>query len=270
MCLLFINVCLLGRMCLEQIPVSSDLQSEFDTLMNRLTNHIITASKEEKFTAREDYDAGSTFRYLLIALLYMVNICVKCHLRDENLKSDLRRLARLNPQTVAGKSLLHMLVDKFTFGYYDYYPPIDLRSLNPQLDLDVISCLVKQGFPLDTQDTSGKTPLSYVLTHVSSRVAPEDIADENRRREIIGRYFLEKGAHPDVQSCVLDTDVPVLEDYNIPPVNYLTLQCLAANTVVRHNIPYHDEMLPAEVKSFIDLHAPYKQYKTDILHESLD
>ena len=265
-------VCLLGRMCLERTPVSSDLQSEFDSLMNRLTNHIIMASKEEKFTAREHSNACSVFQYLLIALLYLVNICIKCHLRDKNLKSYLRRLARVNPQTLGGESLLHMLVDKFTLGYYHHYPPIDLRSLNPQLDLDVISCLVEQGFPLDTQDTSGKTPLSYVLTHPSSSfpVAPEDIADENRRREIIGRYFLEKGAHPDVQSNVLNRDVPVLEDYNIPPVNYLTLKCLAANTVVRHNFPYHEVVLPAEVKSFIDLHAPYKQYENHILHESLD
>ena len=51
--------------------------------------------------------------------------------------------------------------------------------------------------------------------------------------------------------------VPVLEDYNILPVNHLTLKCISVNAVVAHNIPYHDEMLPFEVKSVIELHAPY-------------
>ena len=271
----------LGRMCLERTPVSSDLQSEFDTLMNRLTNHIIMASKEETFIARQEF-AANIFDNLMIALLYMVNIGIKCRLRDVNLKADLRRLASVNLQTVDGETLLHLLVDKYTL---ETKTPIHLHSLNPNLDLDVISCLVKlnpnldldvisclveQGFPLDTQDIGGKTPLSFVLLHVSSSLALEDLADECRRSEIIGRYLLDKGAHPDVQSQYGTKDVPVLEDYGIPPVKYLTLKCLAANAVVAHNIPYHDEMLPVEVKSFIELHAPYKQYQTDILHESLD
>ena len=261
-------VCFLGRMCLERTPLSSDLQSEFDTLMNQLTNHIIMASKEETFIARQDSNfAGNIFDNLIIALLYMVNIGIKCRLRDVNLKADLRRLASVNPQTVDGETLMHLLVNKYTL---ETNAPIHLHSLNPNLDLDVISCLVEQGFPLDTQDIGGKTPLSCVLTHVSSSLALEDLADECRRSEIIGRYLLDKGAHPDVQSQYGTKDVPVLEDYNIPPVKYLTLKCLAANAVVAHNIPYHDETLPVEVKSFIELHAPYKQYQTDILHESLD
>ena len=242
----------LGRMCMEQTSVSSDLQSEFDNLMNQLTNHIITASNEENFIAREYGNAGSIFQCLLIALLYMVNIGVKCHLRDENMKSDLRRLARVNPRTFEGTSLLHLLVSEVKL---EFYAPIYLHSLlDPHLDLDVISCLVEQGFPLNMQDDSGKTPLSYVLT--SSSLAP-----------YIGKYFLEKGAHPDIQT---ENAFDQLEDNNIPPVNYLTLQCLAANVVVANGIPYHDEMLPAEVKSFIDLHAPYKQYENHTLHESLN
>ena len=267
-----LNVYFLGRLCLEQTPMSYDLQLEFDTLMNRLTNNIIMASKEEKFIAREDSDLGSCFQNLMIAVLYMVSMCITCELRDENMKSDLRRLARLNPQTMKGKSLLHILVDKCTLRLY---AQIDLYPLYPALDLDVISCLVEQGFPLDTQCNAGKTPLSYVLSHnyLSSRLTQEENDEEIRRSEIVGKYLLEKGAYPDVQSCALNRTVPVFEDYNIPPVNYMTLKCLAANAVVAHNIPYHDEMLPVEVKSFIELHAPYKhdkQYQTDILHESLD
>ena len=41
--------------------------------------------------------------------------------------------------------------------------------------------------------------------------------------------------------------VPVLEDYNIRPVNRLTLKCFSVNAAVAHNIPYHAEMLPFEV-----------------------
>ena len=267
-----LNVYFLGRLCLEQTPMSYDLQLEFDTLMNRLTNNIITASKEETFIVQEDSDLGTCYQNLMIAVLYMVNMCITCQLRDENMKSDLRRLARLNPQTVKEKSLLHILVDKYTLRIH---AQIDLYPLYPDLDLDVISCLVEQGFPLDTQCNAGKTALSYVLSHnyLRSRLTPEDNDEDIRRSEIVGKYLLEKGAHPDVQSCALNRTVNVLEDYNIPPVNYMTLKCLAANAVVAHNIPYHDEMLPVEVKSFIELHAPYKpdkQYQTDILHESLD
>ena len=61
-----------------------------------------------------------------------------------------------------------------------------------------------------------------------------------------------------------------VKDYNVPSFTYLTLKCLAGNAVVAH-IPYHDEMPPGvDRKSFIELHTPYKQYRTDILHESLE
>ena len=99
----------------------------------------------------------------MISLLYMVNIGIKCHLEDTNLHSELRRLASVNPQNVVeGQSLLHIPVDKYPLFHHD---PIKLHAVNPDLDLNVVFCLVHQGFPLDMQNNQGITPLMYLLSH---------------------------------------------------------------------------------------------------------
>ena len=72
----------------------------------------------------------------------------------------------------------------------------------------------------------------------------------------------------DVNSEYPNDDVPVLEDYEISPMKYLTLKCLAVSAFVTQDVAYRNEMLPRELKSFIDLHAPYNHYKKDVLHES--
>ena len=56
-----------------------------------------------------------------------------------------------------------------------------------------------------------------------------EIDDEHRKSELLQKFLLEKGAHADVKSEYPNDDVPVLEDYEIPPMKYLTLKCLAAN-----------------------------------------
>ena len=257
----------LGKICLEQRPVSHDLKTEFDSLTSKLAAHIVICSKERKIVDNEDDEAGSILTKLMIALLYMVNIGIKCHLEDTNFHSELRRLAHVNPQNIDGKSLLHIPVDKSTLFYDD---PIKLQAVNPDLDLDVVSCLVHQGFPMDTQDHQGITPLMFLLSWGKSATSQAQRIEDIRKSEVIGRFLLEKGAHADVQSEYPDDDVPVLEDFEIPPMKYLTLKCLAANAFVKQNIPYRDEMLPRELKSFIDLHVPYNHYQKEVLHESLD
>ena len=130
----------------------------------------------------------------------------------------------------------------------------------------MVSYLIEQGFPLDTQNEHGLTPLSSVLTYTREDCEPE----EHELNQKAANLLLENGAHLDIRSKFGESALSSCEDYDICPFNYLTLKCLSANAVMKHNVPYRNETLPSEVKSFLALHAPYKDFNEDILHESLD
>ena len=258
------QVRVMGEM-MEDTPLCSDIQNELDVLINKVTDHIISATQERKanvFYDDPNNEESATLTSLMIELMYLVNMFIK-NFPDSLAIPNLQRLAVTNPQTSEGDTLLHILVDSEQFNDLD---PVTITEWDPCLDLGVISYLIEQGFPLDIQNEHGLTPLSSVLTYTREDCEPE----EHELNQKAANLLLENGAHLDIRSKFGESALSSCEDYDICPFNYLTLKCLSANAVVMHNVPYRNETLPGEVKSFLALHAPYKGFNEDILHESLD
>ncbi|GJQ75780.1 hypothetical protein Trydic_g17851 [Trypoxylus dichotomus] len=154
-------------------------------------------------------------------------------------------LIRINPKSaINDDTLLHMCVSKLNTirsGYFMDEEPIVIFP-----DKQVIQFLLNLGAKVNARNESKCTPL-----HVAT-------VPYNCNNWLVP-LLLEYGAHIDQpnssRECPADkvNENPFCLDIRL--VNYISLKCLCARTVIKHKIPYVYQ-LPRTLEDFIHLHEP--------------
>ncbi|XP_069137534.1 protein fem-1 homolog C-like [Argopecten irradians] len=184
----------------------------------------------------------SHFNRLLVIIMHL--LCLMCRLKKEMDREDehkfkelVYRLVRMEPRGSKGYTPLHLACSRETTNV-GRYPVCSFPSS------DVSQLLIEVGANVDAVDVEKNSPL-----HVAASNRP-------CKSEVI-RTLLRKGAHLD--ACNLDRKTPMqlirgmsINDI-VSPLNFLTLQCLAARKIVKCSIPYKGH-IPLKLESFIEMH----------------
>jgi len=166
---------------------------------------------------------------------------------------DIRRrvhhiVRNINPHTYPnGDTLLHLAcMQNNTFKSQPLNG--EENGQNPRIfpSLSVVKLLVECGAKVNANNQTGSTPL-----HTASMV-------ENFNQDIV-EILLDNGAHIDIRNKEFDRPVDMLRRVpegagsKINPLHYITLKCLAARVVAKHEVPYKEE-IPAILEEFIQAH----------------
>ncbi|XP_068233442.1 protein fem-1 homolog A-like [Palaemon carinicauda] len=154
--------------------------------------------------------------------------------------SRVQKLARLKPRDIKGRTLLHMACSK---GF-------SLEGLFFEVhgfpNLDVVNSLIENGADPNVKDHGGNTPLHSLAKRGKSS------------KEIIDT-LLSAGTHFDTMNGKGKSFASIMADLGqdisdlVDPMLHISLQCLAANCVRKHRIPYKDSLSPV-LSQFVDRH----------------
>ena len=184
----------------------------------------------------------SHFNRLLVIIMHLVAlICRNMNRCTEDgamaFKKVAYRLVRMNPRGDKGYTPLHMACSEDT-STVGRYPMCNFPSL-PVVDL-----LIEVGASVTAVDLNSNSPLHIAA---ANKKCPADII----------RLLLDKGGHIDAVNIDRRNPMQLLQDNSIydivTPLNYMTLQCLAARKVEECGIPYKGQV-PKKLESFLRMH----------------
>ncbi|XP_068233447.1 protein fem-1 homolog A-like [Palaemon carinicauda] len=152
--------------------------------------------------------------------------------------SRVQKLARLKPRDIKGRTLLHMACSKgFSLKglFFDEFP-----------NLDVVNSLIENGADPNVKDHGGNTPLHSIA---NSGKSSKEIIDT--LLSAVTHFDTLNGKGKSFASIMADLgqDISDLVD----PMLHISLQCLAANCVRKHRIPYKGSLSPV-LSRFVDSH----------------
>lgn len=179
---------------------------------------------------------------LLVIIMHI--LCLMCRLKnnlsqkeDQMFKEHVYRLVRLNATSSKDFSPLHLACSRDTTNV-GRYPVCSFPALS------VIELLLECGANCNALDSEKNTPL-----HIAAKNRP--------CRSDVFQLLLKNGAH--IDACNADGKTPIqlirgMSVYEIaPPLEYLTLQCLAAKKILRSAIPYKG-IIPKRLEKFVEMH----------------
>lgn len=182
------------------------------------------------------------FNRLLVIIMHL--ICLLCRvqkdIREEqemHFKKIVYRLVRFDPRGAKAVTPLHLACSKDTSSV-GRYPVCNFPSE------EVAGLLIEVGANVNAVDLDHNTPL-----HAAANNKP--------CKQGVVRLLLDKGAH--IDACNLDGRNPMqlirkVTIYDIvSPLNYMTLQCMAARKIVESGISYKGH-IPAKLEAFVSMH----------------
>ena len=182
------------------------------------------------------------FNRLLLIIMHLT--CLLCRIQpsmSEAQQNAFRRQAylfvRSDPRGAKAVTPLHLACSKDT-STVGRYPVCTFPSE------EVAGLLIEVGANVNAVDLDHNTPL-----HVAA-------ANKPCRPEVV-RVLLKHGAH--IDACNIDQRNPMqlirnLTIYDIvSPLNYMTLQCIAARKIVECGLSYKGH-IPAKLEAFVSMH----------------
>lgn len=154
----------------------------------------------------------------------------------EVLKEAVTQLIRRNISSAGtNDTLLHLAVSRLNFIKHDIviFPSYEVVAL-------LLECEAR----VNAQNDSKSTPLHVATTPY------------NFNNSII-HLLLKNGAHIDLPNKLNDHPAQYIAlnpASDVPLVNYSSLKCAAATTIVRYRIPYKNGQLPATLERFVRFH----------------
>ncbi|XP_064195127.1 protein fem-1 homolog A [Anguilla rostrata] len=194
---------------------------------------------ERAVAQRDSPPEAPQFTKALSIILHLLFLLEKLDCTPEQeyqKKQTVYRLLKLNPRARNGYTPLHMAADKDTTAVGRYpvgrFPSAAVAGL-----------LLECGADADSRDCDNNTPL-----HVSAA---------NGCPEIMS-MLVRAGSHFDATNSKGKTAYELLDEQNagrhaLHPLNYVTLQCLAARSIEKHRLPYKG-LISEEMEAFIELH----------------
>lgn len=184
----------------------------------------------------------TNFNRLLVIIMHL--ICLLCRTQASMLPDQLQdfktttyKLVRADPRTSKGYTVLHLACSKET-SIVGRYPVCSFPSFK------VVSLLIEVGAKTNTTDANHNTAL-----HIASMNRP--------CKPDIVKVLLDHGAH--IDACNADNKTPMQLMHNmtiydiVSPLNFMTLQCLAARKIIQCNIAYIGH-IPSRLESFVKMH----------------
>jgi len=218
-----------------------DVVSTIELLVNDLSECSRLLSLAPQFEKQQ-----KAYDKVLKIITHLLHLVTCLHTDEEDKDMEIRRRIHtvvhvVDPRTTAGDSLLHLSVMKnntlrsqnlFEEPKFAFFPSAQVTKL-----------LVECGAKINALNIHATTPL-----HTASQV-------QNYRQEIV-ETLLDHGAHIDARNANGQRPLDMLKlisDCKINPLQYLTLRCLAAGAIVRHRLPYKQE-IPTMLEEFIEAH----------------
>ena len=179
---------------------------------------------------------------LLVIILHLTSLLCKIEptlTQDEQFtfKKLLYDLVKHNPRGTHGYTLLHLACSKNTTTV-GRYPVCSFPTL------DVVRLLIDVGAPVNAVDNDNNTAL-----HIATSNAPCKV-------EIV-QMLLKGDAHHDACNQDRKTPFQLLSGISVSeivsPLQYVTLQCLAAKCIVEKGIAF-EEHIPIKMQKFVKMH----------------
>ncbi len=155
---------------------------------------------------------------------------------EEEVKCATYRFLKLKPFGNKGFGPLHLAVDKSTSSV-GRYPVCSFP------DVHVVELLLECGASVVDKDTEGNSPLHIAAMNTT----------KTERGDIM-KVLLEHGAHIDARNAAGKVPMELVNgECDISPINYTSLQCLAARVIVQYQIPYKNT-IPRKLEEFVSTH----------------
>ncbi|XP_069140673.1 protein fem-1 homolog C-like [Argopecten irradians] len=183
------------------------------------------------------------FQLLLQLSLHVVHLISRLEPKDQQkfeFHSLVHRLVTLDPRGQDMESLLHLAVDpKISLTSEEFYSPFP--------SLAVVQTLITLGAQTNAVDKKRNTPLHNSIKFLTY---------SELQNEGILACLLQNGAHVDIYNGEGLSALQMMQNQGlpVPPLQYRTLRCLAAEVIMRYKIPYHTEV-PVSLFSFIEMHG---------------
>ncbi|KAI8777545.1 protein fem-1 C [Biomphalaria glabrata] len=184
----------------------------------------------------------SNLKRLMVIVLHLLCLMTRLELLlsvDDKLdfRKIVYRLVRMAPLGIKRSTLLHLACTRDTTDV-GRYPICKFPSL------DVINLLIEVGADTNALDEDGNSPL-----HIAAKDMPLD-------RQVI-KVLVESGSHIDACNNRGDTARELLQTVPlhsiVPPLKFMTLQCLASREIVKNRIPYKG-VIGLELEKTVELH----------------
>uniref|UniRef100_T1JDN3 Uncharacterized protein n=1 Tax=Strigamia maritima TaxID=126957 RepID=T1JDN3_STRMM len=173
-------------------------------------------------------------------LFYIVGAIAKSECETLDMKILFNEILRVNPRNSSGDTLLHMVVSRAnTLKTNTFFE--DPHTIFPCSA--VSEMLLECGARTSWTNHAGSTPL-----HLATE-------NSNYNSGVVNA-LLASGAHIDQRNdrgAMALTQMAAIPECNVNVLRYVTLKCLAAREVMRHNLDYRDE-IPAMLEDFLLLH----------------
>lgn len=176
---------------------------------------------------------------VLIHLFHILLHIPKDERQTVQMKQLVNAIIRMRPHNCSGDTLLHLAVSRSNAMKASSFFEGSHTTIFP--NVEVVNLLLECGLEANVVNHCRATPL-----HVAAKNYQGDVVES----------LLRYGAHIDqrsvdgVQAYRLLAEVT---ECNINPLQYMSLKCLAAQTVIQHRIPFRGEV-PIVLEDFIDLH----------------
>jgi len=178
----------------------------------------------------------------LTHLIYLMVETAKTEEEKEKVRVSVTELIRTNPHSAStGDTLLHLCVSKLNTIKSSYFSD-ENQVIFPSMS--VIKLLLECGAPVNARNESKSTPL-HVAANPYNFYSP------------LVQLLLDHGAHLDQPNRAKDCPSVLIANNPMNTIcllSYTSLKCLAANTVVKHSIPYKGQ-IPATLETFVKFHS---------------
>ncbi|KAK3743309.1 hypothetical protein RRG08_007547 [Elysia crispata] len=195
---------------------------------------------ENKSSSSEMYQAN------ILSMIYLITIALSVvRNTDQNaLYRLIYQFLKIKPSLKNGYSPLHIVLDPM-ICVDDFH----VNSVVIFPDKKIVSAFVACGVDMDALDFSHSTAL-HVITNAKLK------AEQEATRQDIIKILLKHGAHSDITNSKGETPYTLATGPALTTlITYgnVTLRCLAAHCIRKHNIPFKDQ-IPRCLEEFVEWH----------------
>lgn len=227
-------------MSLQEGPKFEDVAATFKLLGDQLPEARQLLEIHPVYKKQQE-----SFDRILRCITHLIYLLVETgRTREQKIivRNLVTKLIQSKPRSaIHGDTLLHLCVSRLNTIKGTYFAD-DSQLIFP--NLEVIKLLLDCGAPVNARNQSHSTPL-HIAANTYNFYPP------------LVELLLEHGGHLDQPNYKGESPKTLLAQNHssICLIKYVSLKCLAATAIVRHNIPYKG-CIPATLETFLTFHQP--------------